>query len=60
MFPTFSYLNLGFKVRRGLSDWDNTNAFYDGLVIHAQIVEDGFDGQGCWLYVEYGLQYMRN
>ena len=28
----------------GLRACANTNAFYDGLAIHAQIVEEGFDG----------------
>ena len=29
----------------GLRASTNTNAFYDGLAIHAQIVEEGFDGR---------------
>ena len=28
----------------GLRACANTNALYDGLAIHAQIVEEGFDG----------------
>ena len=29
----------------GLRACANTNAFYDGLALHAQIVEEGFDGR---------------
>ena len=34
----------GQNLPSSLSDWTNTNAFYDGLTIHAQIVEDNFNG----------------